>query len=178
MRQISAGRLRCAIVGGMDSCMTNPIKETDDAARSLASGLIADARMAALATLPLTGGFPMVTRVAVALIDGQLVTLVSDIAEHSQALSSNPACSLLIAAPVKKGDPLAHPRITVYARAEFRGAGEKESLRSAYLERHPKAELYYDFADFRLVRFTVDRADLNGGFGKAYRLGPDDLKPV
>lgn len=155
--------------------MKNPIRETDNDARKLAQGLMAQARVASLATLPEAGVFPMVTRVALTQIGGQLYSLISDLAAHSRALQAKAACSLLIGEPGEKGDPLVHPRMTVYAHTRFLKPEDKESLRTAYLERHPKAGLYYNFADFRLVRFDVDRADLNGGFGKAYQLSASDL---
>lgn len=117
----------------------------------------------------------MVTRVSVATINGGLHALMSDLAAHSQALRSNSACSLLVGEPGEKGDPLVHPRITLYAHAQFLESPMKENLRSAYLQRHPKAGLYYDFTDFRLVRFDISHADLNGGFGKAYKLKAEDL---
>lgn len=155
--------------------MTNPIRETDEEARRLAAQLLTQARIAALATLPDGDGFPMVTRIAVAVVGEGLFALISDLAAHSKALRSNPACSLLVGEPAVKGDPLVHPRMTLYARASFLDQAEKESLRAAYLERHPKAGLYFDFTDFRMVRFEITRADLNGGFGKAYQLSAEDL---
>ncbi len=148
---------------------TDPIRETDDAARSLARDLIRNAEHGALATL--RGGKPVVTRVALAPDGADLLTLVSDLAPHTEAMRAAPDVSLLIGEP-GKGDPLAHPRITLFGRAGFT---DKTRLRDTYLAHQPKAQLYYDFADFHLVRITVTGADLNGGFGKAYRLTPDDL---
>ena len=49
-------------------------------------------------------------------------------------------------------------------------------LREHYLSQRPKAKLYIDFGDFRLVRFDVQTAFLNGGFGKAYKLSSSDLE--
>ena len=71
-----------------------------------------------------------------------------------------------------RGDPLAHPRLTLAARAE---PADKAALREALLARHPKAALYFDFADFALLRLAPSGAFLNGGFGKAFRLSPEDL---
>ena len=44
-----------------------------------------------------------------------------------------------------------------------------------YLNRHPKAKLYVGFGDFAFFRLAVERASLNGGFGKAYHLALSDL---
>ena len=148
---------------------TDPIRETDDAARTLARDLIDAARHGALATL--RDGRPFVTRVALAPDGADLLTLVSDLSPHTQAMRAAPDVSLLIGEP-GKGDPLAHPRITLFGHAVFT---DKTRLRDVYLAHQPKAQLYYDFADFHLVRIAVAGAELNGGFGKAYRLTRADI---
>ena len=98
--------------------------------------------------------------------------LVSTLALHTQALLADPAASLLVGEPGPKGDPLTHPRLTLQARAE---AADKSALRDPWLARHPKTTLYYDFADFLLMRLVPFAAHLNGGFGQAFRLSPEDL---
>ncbi|GGL69156.1 hypothetical protein [Wenxinia marina] len=40
---------------------------------------------------------------------------------------------------------------------------------------HRRAALYYDFADFSMIRLSTGRAFLNAGFGRAHRLTPRDL---
>ncbi len=157
---------------------TSPIRPTDDEARALARRLIAEARFGALGTLdPATGG-PLVTRIAVGTsADGLPVTLVSDLSAHTRALRANPAASLLVGEPGPKGDPLTHPRLTLRATARFvdQAGAEHTALRARWLESHPKAALYADFADFRFVLLTPLGASLNGGFGRAFELTPDDL---
>ena len=44
-----------------------------------------------------------------------------------------------------------------------------------YLNRNPKAKLYVGLGDFSFFRLEVERASLNGGFGKAYLLTRDDI---
>lgn len=152
---------------------TDPIRPTDDAARALARGLIDAARFAALGVLDPETGAPVVTRIALAPgPDGQPLTLISDLSSHTAALRANPACSLLVGEPGPKGDPLTHPRLTLLCQAE---PADKAVLKEHYLRLYPKARLYFDFGDFGLVRFRIGSALLNGGFGQAYRLGPDDL---
>lgn len=152
--------------------MTSPIRPTDDDARSLAKSLLMDARHASIGVIdPDTAG-PMVTRVAVAWLDNAPHILISDLSLHTKALERNPICSLLIGEPDGKGDPLTHPRITLQCQA---GPASKSSLRAAWLSHHPKAKLYIDFADFKLMRLALSQAHLNGGFGKAFHLSPQDL---
>jgi putative heme iron utilization protein len=68
-----------------------------------------------------------------------------------------------------KGDPLAHPRLTVLGRFAriAHEANEEVLLRRRFLARHPKAELYAGFGDFALWRMTIESAHLNAGFARA-----------
>jgi putative heme iron utilization protein len=159
---------------------TTPIRPTDDEARALARNLIDRARFAALGVIEPATGAPMVTRIGVTTApDGVPLTLVSDLSHHTRALRANPACSLLLGEPGAKGDPLTHPRLTLQAGAAFldRAAPEYAGLRAHYLARLPKAKLYIDFGDFHLVLLEPTGAYLNGGFGKAFVLTPEDLAP-
>lgn len=157
----------------------NPIRPTDDEARALARGLIDGARFAALAVLAPGTGFPAVTRVGIGMdADGNPVTLISTLAAHTRALSADPRASLLVGEPGTKGDPLTHPRLSLTVRADFvpRGGPDHAGLREAWLRDHPKAKLYVDFPDFSFVRFDMLGGALNGGFGRAFDLTPDDLR--
>jgi putative heme iron utilization protein len=152
------------------------LRAVDDPARAQAKRLLRTARFGALATLA-PGGWPMATRVALATgIDGAPVFLASDLSGHTGALTADPRCSLLVGEP-GKGDPLAHPRLTLFARAERLTREQDAEARRRYLARHPKAGLYADFGDFAFWRLGPERADFNGGFGKAYDLSADDLTP-
>ena len=157
---------------------TSPIRPTDDEARALARSLLDLARFGALGVIDPETGAPMVTRIAVGTdAAGRPVSLVSDLSAHTRALKENPAWSLLVGEPGSRGDPLTHPRLTVRARARFvtKGAEGYGALRERWLEGHRKSTLYVDFADFSFVVFEVEAAHLNGGFGRAFVLGPGDL---
>ena len=155
----------------------NPIRTTDDEARGLAKTLLRDARFASLAFNDIPTGGPSISRIVVASIPGQgLVTLISDLSAHSKALLLDNRCALLIGEP-GKGDPLAHPRMSVIAEAVRLPEAMKENgtLVEPFLAMHPKTKLYFNFLDFAFWRFSISRVDLNGGFGKAYHLTPDDI---
>ncbi|QBK31620.1 HugZ family protein [Roseitalea porphyridii] len=156
------------------------IRDTDEEAIRLAKTLIATARHGALATLPAdAGGFPAASRVQLSTdCDGTPVVLVSALSAHLGAMVDEPRTALLVGEP-GKGDPLAHPRITLTTLAEpiGRGTDTHARIRRRHLARHPKAELYVDFGDFAFFRLTIRSASLNGGFGKAYNLTADDLAP-
>ncbi|MCD2184279.1 DUF2470 domain-containing protein [Rhizobium sp. TRM96647] len=153
------------------------LRDTDDEARRLARMLLRSARSASLAVLEPETGHPLASRVLTGLdIDGAPVILVSALSGHTRALRADPRSSLLAGEP-GKGDPLAHPRLTVITvAAELeRGTKEHARLRDRFVRRHPKAKLYVDFPDFTFFRLVPQRANLNGGFGRAYVLSAEDL---
>jgi putative heme iron utilization protein len=152
------------------------LRETDDEARAVGQDLLRRARFGSLGVICPDTQSPMVTRVSVGTDgDGTPVTLISELSLHSRALFLNNNCSLLVGEPGQRGDPLIHPRLTLQCQAQ---PADKDMLKPLYLSQHPKATLYYDFSDFLMLRLRVIAAHLNGGFGKAYRLSPSDLRLV
>lgn len=153
------------------------LRETDDEALKLARTLVRGARHAALAVLGAGDGAPTVSRVLTATDPAGIVTIIaSRLSAHTAGLLADPRASMLFGEP-GKGDPLAHPRITVQCHAQFIApdASERPALRRRFLSRHPKAELYIDFPDFCFFRMVPERASLNGGFGRAYAIDGGDL---
>jgi putative heme iron utilization protein len=156
--------------------MTSPIRPTDETARGLARNLLRSARFGSLATLG-QDGHPAATLTSLATdSDGTPLILVSALSAHTGNLIADPRASLLIA-PGGKGDPLAHARITLKLRARriARETLEGLRIRRRFLARQPKAALYADFGDFSFFALAIEAASLNGGFGKAYELGPADI---
>ena len=147
----------------------------DDEARLRAKALMRTARYGTLATNdPETGG-PFASLVSVGTdLDGSPVILTSGLSTHTRLLEADPRCSLLLAS-VGKGDPLAHPRLTLSAEATRLDREAASGIRERYLRQHPKATLYVDFPDFAFWRLSILSGSLNGGFGRAYRMAPDDL---
>ncbi|UIJ72924.1 HugZ family protein [Aurantimonas sp. HBX-1] len=155
---------------------TSPFQPVDDEVRALSRRLLREARHGALAIID-PSGHPAASRVLVATDGcGCPVMLISDLSAHATSLAGDPRCSLLVGEP-GKGDPLAHPRLSLAATAAIIAADapERPALRERFLSRHPKAALYADFADFRFVRLLPSGAALNGGFGRAFRLQPEDF---
>jgi hypothetical protein len=52
---------------------------------------------------------------------------------------------------------------------------EDRNLLARFVARHPSAELYAGFGDFRLYRMTVARAHLVAGFGRIHWIEPSAL---
>jgi heme iron utilization protein len=152
------------------------LQAVDENVRRQAKQLVRSARFGALATLDPMDGSPSVSRVSLATsMDGAPIFLISTLSAHRTNLGADGRCSLLVGEP-GKGDPLAHPRMTLIGRAtQITDEPDRAYLRNRYLARQPKAALYVDFPDFSFWRFATSRASLNGGFGKAYSLTADDL---
>jgi putative heme iron utilization protein len=128
-----------------------------------AKRLLRTLRAGALASLA-ESGHPFASLVNVATdYDGCPLLLLSRLAAHTTNLERDQRCSLLLSEG-GKGDPLAHPRLTVLGGAE---RSQDEHVRGRFLRRHPKSKLYAGFADFSFWRIKVERAHLNGGFARA-----------
>lgn len=139
-----------------------------DVAKSLLRGI----RAGTLATIDRNTGHPFASLVNVATdADGAPVILTSRLSTHTANLENDGRCSLLLAA-VGKGDPLAHPRLTVLGTME---RSTEPRLRRRFLARHPKSALYVDFPDFAFWRLAVVSAHLNGGFARAADLSAQDV---
>ncbi|MFO7855766.1 MAG: DUF2470 domain-containing protein [Paracoccaceae bacterium] len=150
------------------------LRPVDDEARRLGKTLIRTARHGALAVIE--DGAPSASRVNVAAdMDGRPVILISQLSPHFGALEADPRASLLLGEP-GRGDPVAHPRVTLTGEAaRLPDGAERDRVRARFLARHPKAALYVDFGDFAFWRLTPSRISLNGGYGKAYAPSPADL---
>src|SRR5580692_1137311 len=111
--------------------------------KSVAKALLRTARAGSLATLDRNTGHPFASLVNVATdIDGSPVILVSRLSTHTANLEIDPRASVLLASS-GKGDPLAHPRLTVigsFIRLD-RKTPDGERLQRRFLSRHPKSQL-------------------------------------
>ncbi len=130
--------------------------------------LLRTTRWASLATLVPESGFPFATLVNVASApDGSPILLISQLSAHRRHIAADARISLLFYQP-GKGDPLAHPRLTLLGRAvRADDPAERANLRARFLARHPKSALYADFPDFSFFRIALEGVHLNGGFGRA-----------
>ncbi|HEX8665904.1 MAG TPA: DUF2470 domain-containing protein [Beijerinckiaceae bacterium] len=147
-----------------------PVPDFD--AVGIAKDLLRSIRAGALATLDRAGGFPFASLVTVATdYDGSPLLLMSRLSAHTRNLEADARASILLAQG-GKGDPLAHPRLTVIGRAE-RTTDERVARR--FLARHPKAALYAGFGDFSFWRLAVEAAHLNGGFARARDLAAGEV---
>jgi putative heme iron utilization protein len=146
--------------------------------RALGKSLLRSTRAGTLATLDRNTGHPFASLVNVATdADGSPLILVSRLSTHTANIEVDGRASLLLA-QTGKGDPLAHPRLTVLGRfVQVRRDGADDArVRRRFLARHPKSELYAGFGDFAFWRMDIASAHLNGGFARAADLKPEDVR--
>ena len=154
--------------GAENKAAFEPLAQNSFDGIALARELLRAIPSGALATLAAGSGFPFASLTSLATAsDGAPLLLLSGLAHHTRNLKADSRASLLLSQG-GKGDPLAHPRLTLVGRLAPIAQGLARDLaRARYLRRHPKAELYADFADFGFWRFEINAAHLNGGFARA-----------
>ncbi len=123
-------------------------------------------------------GYPFASVMPYALDEeGNPIVLISALAMHTQNLRADAKCSLLVTQGA--GDDLGAGRVTLLAEAEqLPAAGPSEedaegeasegaavAARDLYLEAHPRARHWVDYADFSFFRLTVREIYFVGGFG-------------
>src|ERR1700689_3460545 len=145
--------------------------------KSLARELLRSTRAGSLATIDRNTGHPFASLVNVATdSDGAPVILISRLSTHTANLEADARASVLLAA-TGKGDPLAHPRLSLIGsfRQMQHDDPDEARVRRRFLARHPKSELYAGFGDFSFWRLAVISAHLNGGFARAADLKATDV---
>ncbi len=120
-------------------------------------------RKAALATS--LDGRPYVSLVTVAFDDDlSPILLLSQLADHTRNLAADGRAALLLDGTDGLDNPQTGPRVTLVGVA---APDDAPRLRARFLDRHPGAREYADFADFAIWRMRLDKAHFVGGFGRA-----------
>lgn len=119
-------------------------------------------------------GRAYVSLVAVACdMDVSPLLLLSDLAQHTKNVASEPQISLLLEDTAGYADPLAGPRLTLLGRA---ARCEDARALARFTARHPSAASYAGFADFHLYRIEIERGHLVAGFGRIHWIEAADLR--
>ena len=164
-----------ALPGFMPSRLPEGAPAPDFDPRAVAKALLRATRSGTLATIDRNTGHPFASLVNVATdVDGAPLILISRLATHTANLEQDGRASVLLAS-AGKGDPLAHPRLTLIGAFAPIGREDAQEARARrrFLARHPKSELYAGFADFAFWRLAMVSAHLNAGFARAA-----DLKAI
>jgi putative heme iron utilization protein len=138
--------------------------------------LLREARSGALATLIPSVGDPYCSLVNVATdVTGAPLMLLSTLAIHTKNLLADGRVSLMLDER-KEGDPLQGARVMLMGScAKNAGSSAKDSIKRAYLRRHPEAGQFAGFKDFGFYRIDIARAHLVAGFGRIVDLTPADV---
>ena len=171
------GPVAAPLPGTMPNRLPESAPASDFDPKSVAKALLRATRSGTLATLDRNTGHPFASLVNVATdIDGAPLILISRLSTHTANLEQDGRASLLLAS-TGKGDPLAHPRLTLLGRFVqiARDDPKEPRLRRRFLARHPKSELYAGFGDFSFWRLDAVSAHLNGGFARAADLKAADV---
>jgi len=137
-----------------------------------AKKLLREGRSGALATLMADSGDPYCSLVNVATaIDGAPLLLLSKLALHTKNILADARVSLMLDER-KEGDPLEGARVMLIGMC---AVDSDAATASAYLRRHPAAEMFANFADFAFYRMKIIRAHLVAGFGRIVDLGPKQI---
>ena len=153
--------------------MTDPASAPDESPESRSRGLIRACDRAVLSTAMSGDGWPYGSLVMTACDHAaRPLLLISDLAEHTKNLGDDTRASLLFDGTTGLDSPLTGARVTVMGHL---APTRDETLIARYVARHPDAEMYLGFADFRLFEMTVERAHIVAGFGAIHWIAAPDL---
>lgn len=153
---------------------------TQESHATLTRALVQRARRGSLATLALDPpGFPFASLVAVA-DDGAgcPLMMLSTLAEHTRHLQARPEASMLLTEEDTRGDPLAAGRVTLVGPCTAVEDPEVPGAKQRFLEAHPEALIYMNFADFRPYRLVPTALRYVGGFGRMSWVDPAAYRGV
>src|ERR1700683_3466641 len=134
--------LAAPLPGAMPNRLPENAPAADFDPKAVAKGLLRATRAGALATIDRNTGHPFASLVNVATdADGAPLILISRLSTHTANLEVDGRASLLLAA-AGKGDPLAHPRLTLIGTFTqlARDDAQEPRVRRRFLARHPKSE--------------------------------------
>ena len=106
--------------------------------------------------------------------DGEIILLLSDLSDHAKNLQRDPRASLLMDGTLELKEPLTGPRLTLVGEVHL--SPDQQGDKARYLAIHPEAEMYAGFGDFKLYRFRILDGLFVAGFGRIYRLKPEELR--
>ncbi len=130
---------------------------------NMARALAGQASSAVLSSLS-DDGTPYGSVVEIAAADnGDIIMLLSQLAEHRSYLQRNARASVLIAPSLHTREVLSQPRVTLLGRAIQ--TDSDTTIQHIYLERHPNAAQYLSLGDFHFFRLHVEQVRYIAGFG-------------
>jgi heme oxygenase (biliverdin-IX-beta and delta-forming) len=107
--------------------------------------------------------------------DGSLLILISDLAEHTKNIKTDPRVSLITHS---QDDPhiQAQGRVAVIGTAHL--VPERKATSRRYLRYFPEAATYLALQDFQFYRISPQAIRYIGGFGKVHWVKAETYKPA
>ncbi len=105
---------------------------------------------------------------------GQIIILISHIAEHAKNISNNNHVSVTIIENTDKDDIQKKGRVTFIGNADK--IDDTEDVNRMYTEIFPKGKMYFEKLNFHYYRIELYKMRYIGGFGKAYWINRDEFK--
>ena len=144
--------------------MPKPEKNRLNLAES-ARTLVAANSKGMLATLDSEDGYPYGSVADYLPLDqGDVVLLLSRLAEHQQNIAADQRASLLVAPALGDSEMMSQSRVSLLGN--IRQETSKEIYLSAFIALHPAAEAYAHFEDFAFYRLSVKKVRYIAGFGR------------
>jgi heme iron utilization protein len=139
------------------------VKTSQPAHTETARALLAKSKHGVLSTND-AHGYPYSSLVDIAKLEnGNILMLLSDLAEHTQNAKRDSKVSLLIAEDWVSEHKLSKARVNFFGTLS---KVDKATYQQTYVAAHPKAEMYFSFADFHMFELWVERIYVIAGFGK------------
>ncbi len=107
--------------------------------------------------------------------DDSFWLLLSNLAVHTDNIGRDVRASLLLREqPGDDQETLETTRGSYLGRV-VEADDRRDEIKPQYLQVHPGAETFVDFADFRFYRFRIERARVVAGFGRIGWVGVDEM---
>jgi hypothetical protein len=119
-------------------------------------------------------GFPYGSLIQLATTpEGELLLLISPLAQHTRNLQADPRASVLVAS-TNPGDPMQEPRASLIGTARPLEGEAAGAARDRFLRVHPEAELFLGMG-FQFWALRPREARYVGGFGAAAQVPGEEL---
>ena len=105
---------------------------------------------------------------------GEAIILISDIAQHTKNILSDPRVSLTIIETMN-GEVQAKGRFTYLGKAIKVPDIEIDDVSQRYTSLYPESKGYFDAHGFSFYRIKFEKGRFIGGFGKIFWITPEEL---
>ncbi|MCC6333605.1 MAG: pyridoxamine 5'-phosphate oxidase family protein [Myxococcales bacterium] len=139
-----------------------------------ARALVANGRLASLATVDRDSGAPFSSLVAYVDDAGQPLLLLSALAEHTRNLRHRPDAALLITGDAAAPHSMDRPPVTSSGALTWLTGDGAARAKERFAAVHPEASVWVSLPDLAPARLVVQQLRWVGGFARAVTVAPAD----